>query len=326
MVVLDIVSAEQVFRLKGIVVLDFWADWCKPCSQMNAVFEQLSSQFPNISFVKVEAEKVPDVAEKYEVAAVPFFVFLNDGAAVDSVEGANPAELTQKVMKHHQNAPKSTTSTPAGPVHANGQPPLEERLSKLVNFAPVMLFMKGVPEAPQCGFSRKIAEILKAEDIKFGSFDILSDEEVRNGLKKFSNWPTYPQLYIKGKLVGGLDIVKELQESGELKGMVPADEASTLNKRLETLVNSSPVMLFMKGVPEAPQCGFSRRIVEALEKDGIKFGSFDILSDEEVRNGLKKFSNWPTYPQLYIKGKLVGGLDIVKELQESGELKDMVQS
>ena len=81
-------------------------------------------------------------------------------------------------------------------------------------------------------------------------------------------------------------------------------------------------MLFMKGAPSAEKCGFSRQIVSLLEENGVKFGTFDILSDEEVRQGLKTFSNWPTYPQLYSKGKLIGGLDIIKELVEGGELKE----
>jgi len=85
-----------------------------------------------------------------------------------------------------------------------------------------MVFMKGSPDAPRCGFSRQIVELLKGENVKFDSFDILGDEEVRQGLKTFSNWPTYPQLYAEGKLIGGLDIVKELKEEGELLDSLPA--------------------------------------------------------------------------------------------------------
>jgi len=70
--------------------------------------------------------------------------------------------------------------------------------------------MKGTPDAPRCGFSNQIVEVLKVNDISFSSFDILEDNEVRQGLKEFSEWPTYPQLYIKGELMGGLDIVKEM--------------------------------------------------------------------------------------------------------------------
>lgn len=81
----------------------------------------------------------------------------------------------------------------------------------------------------------------------------------------------------------------------------------------------------MKGLPSAPQCGFSRQIIEILDESGVPYDAFNILEDEEVRQGLKEFSNWPTYPQLYVKGELVGGLDICKELVEEGELSEMLQ-
>ncbi|KAL6201462.1 hypothetical protein ACLB2K_025176 [Fragaria x ananassa] len=201
---------------------------------------------------------------------------------------------------------------------------LTSRLENLINSSPVMLFMKGKPEEPKCGFSRKVVDILSQEKVEFQSFDILSDEEVRQGLKVHSNWSSYPQLYIKGELIGGSDIVLEMQKSGELKkvlaekGIVPKD---SLEDRLKKLISSSPVMLFMKGTPDAPKCGFSSKVVNALTEDGVSFGSFDILTDEEVRQGLKVFSNWPTFPQLYYKGELIGGCDIILELKNNGELK-----
>ncbi|KAH6923460.1 hypothetical protein HPB50_001281 [Hyalomma asiaticum] len=79
-------------------------------------------------------------------------------------------------------------------------------------------------------------------------------------------------------------------------------------------------MVFMKWSFDAPQCGFSRTLVELSKKHEVTFDSFDILTDEDVRQGLKKCSNWPTYPQVYVKGTLIGGLDIIKELEESGRL------
>jgi len=98
------------------------------------------------------------------------------------------------------------------------------------------------------------------------------------------------------------------------------EEEADLNTRLSSLINSAPIMLFMKGTPDAPRCGFSNRMVELLTSHTLSFSSFDILEDDEVRQGLKEFSEWPTYPQLYIKGELMGGLDIVKEMSENGDL------
>lgn len=196
---------------------------------------------------------------------------------------------------------------------------VHNRLSKLVHSAPILLFMKGTPDEPKCGFSRKMVALLRPAVAHFDTFNILDDSEVREGLKVFSNWPTFPQLYVNGKLVGGLDVCEQLQEAGELADVL-AVAAVPLEERLKQLTNAAPVMLFMKGSPDAPQCGFSSKIVSILQREKVAFQSFDILQDDAVRQGLKKFSNWPTFPQLYSNGKLVGGVDIVEELAQGGEL------
>ncbi len=97
---------------------------------------------------------------------------------------------------------------------------VEERIKKMIAEYPVFLFMKGTPDFPQCGFSMRAAAIVKSLEVPFGSFDVLSDPEIRQGIKDFSNWPTIPQLYINGEFVGGSDIAMELWESGELQKMV----------------------------------------------------------------------------------------------------------
>lgn len=92
-----------------------------------------------------------------------------------------------------------------------------------------------------------------------------------------------------------------------------------LNARCHELMNKHKVVLFMKGNPSAPKCGFSRQTVGLLREKGVEFAWFDILSDEEVRQGLKRVNDWPTFPQIVLNGELVGGLDILKEMIESGE-------
>ena len=96
----------------------------------------------------------------------------------------------------------------------------KNQIQKDITQNQVMLYMKGTPEAPQCGFSAKVVDILRSQEISFGSSDVLADESVREGIKEFSNWPTIPQLYIGGKFVGGCDIVTELAGSGELKKLL----------------------------------------------------------------------------------------------------------
>jgi len=178
---------------------------------------------------------------------------------------------------------------------------------------------------------------------------------VRQGLKEMSAWPTYPQVYAHGKLVGGVDVLVELKDSGELASVLPkaqvlasaaetaasdavppaapaAAAASTagssgpapgpytgltpaLTERLQALVRRAPVLLFMKGTPAAPACGFSDKMVRLLRERGVTaFDTFDILSEQQVREGLKALFSWPTFPQLYVHGALVGGLDVLREI------------
>lgn len=190
----------------------------------------------------------------------------------------------------------------------------------------------GDPAAPRCGFSRKAVELLRRHDISFASFDILTDEDVRSGLKELFEWPTFPQLYVRGSLIGGLDILQEMAEdtSTPLREQLELTEADivpmpeSIDDRLKKLINQAPVVLFMKGNRDTPKCGFSRSIVTLLQGDDVEFSTFDILEDEEVRQELKVYSNWPTYPQLYVNGALVGGLDIVKEMKDEGSLKEQL--
>ena len=95
---------------------------------------------------------------------------------------------------------------------------------------------------------------------------------------------------------------------------------------IQSQIDANPVMLFMKGTPMFPQCGFSARVVQILSHMGVPFQSANVLEDQELREGVKEFSQWPTIPQLYVKGEFVGGCDIVTEMFQSGELETLLES
>jgi len=98
----------------------------------------------------------------------------------------------------------------------------------------------------------------------------------------------------------------------------------TENLKIKKLIDDNQVLLFMKGNPKFPQCGFSSLACQVLDACGAQYETFDVLQDPDVREGIKLFSNWPTIPQLYIKGEFVGGSDIIKEMYESGELIKLI--
>ena len=95
--------------------------------------------------------------------------------------------------------------------------------------------------------------------------------------------------------------------------------------RIDSTVNGNDVVLFMKGTPLSPQCGFSSRAVAILEHLGVEYASVDVLQDQAVRQGIKEYSDWPTIPQLYVKGEFIGGSDIMMEMYENGELSQLLQ-
>jgi len=305
-------SAQQ-----RVVVAHFEASWAEECSAMNEVLQELAKEFSLAVFVRADAEGIEDITRGHEIESVPTVLILRNGKELARVEGMNAAELNTKVQQHVTEfvPPISSSAAQNPPIDSED---LNTKLKRLIDSAPCMLFMKGDPDTPKCGFSRQIIEILNQHKIQYSTFDILEDNSVRQGLKTYSNWPTFPQLYANGELVGGLDIVKELAADGELEDSLP--KAEDLDTRLKKLINKASVMVFMKGNPQNPVCKFSKALMGIMNTINVSFDSFDILQDSEVREGLKKYSNWPTYPQLYVNGELVGGLDIIKELHESNEL------
>lgn len=183
----------------------YGAEWAEQCTQILAVMEQLAKQdaYKSIKFVNVAIEEIPDVAQQHEIEAVPTVIFFQNNKAVHRIDGIDIADFTATVKK------LAGDSSPAG----NS---LNDRLKALINKSKVMVFMKGDRNTPRCGFSKQLIQILNDTKVPYETFDILSDEEVRQGLKTYSDWPTYPQVYVNGELQGGLDIIKEMVASGEL--------------------------------------------------------------------------------------------------------------
>jgi Grx4 family monothiol glutaredoxin len=262
---------------QALCLVNLYADWHAPCIAMNETFAECSRQFPSLTYYQVcdlyvfdckslirnntqgQAEDFPELSETLEISSVPTFLILEGGKVKERLEGANApalsalAEKYAKIASQKQQDGSATTTTPS-----TSTIPLETRLNALVSSHPMMLFIKGTPTQPACGFSKQAVELLKTLDASYGSFDILSDEVVRQGLKTQFEWPTFPQLYIHGELIGGLDILKELIANGEFAKMMPVEES--LDSRLKKLINKDKVVLFMKGTKETPKCGFSRQV------------------------------------------------------------------
>uniref|UniRef100_A0A182K0J1 Thioredoxin domain-containing protein n=1 Tax=Anopheles christyi TaxID=43041 RepID=A0A182K0J1_9DIPT len=215
MSITKVTSEDQYKQLIGaskVSVVLFSAEWAEQCKQISDVMTELAKQaeFKSLQFLDVPAEDLSELSLRHQIDSVPTVLFLRAGTAVDRIDGVDVGMLTQKAKKY---AGMPVTVNPAG----DGASNLEERLKALINRSKVMIFMKGDRNTPRCGFSKQLIAIVNDTGVEYDTFDILTDEAVRQGLKTFSNWPTYPQVYVNGELIGGLDIIKELLEGGELK-------------------------------------------------------------------------------------------------------------
>ena len=225
-----------------------WAAPCKQMRLiLETLAASYPSQTPEVvSFLSVDAEELPDISETYDVTAVPLLVLQRDGKILESVSGSDASNVRHAIERHAGKSgnngklglPPALAATSRHNAEAAAAQPsadhrdyalgaangaatpelvstqgskeeLDKRLAELVKAAPVMLFMKGTPSSPQCGFSRQLVGLLRDNGVRYGFFNILADDDVRQGLKVWSDWPTFPQLYLHGELVGGLDIVKE---------------------------------------------------------------------------------------------------------------------
>ncbi|KAJ8144506.1 hypothetical protein OY671_002376 [Metschnikowia pulcherrima] len=226
MSVIEITSETQLTDLTTsdstrLVALYFHTPWAAPCQTMNSVMKTLAQANPEVTFLSINADDQSDISELFEVSAVPYIILTRNQTILKELSGADPKEFiaalkqfggAASAAKPTENAPVANAPAPQKEKEEQSPEELQERLKKLTSAAPVMLFMKGAPSAPQCGFSRQIVAILRENQVRFGFFDILKDDAVRQGLKAFSDWPTFPQLYINGEFQGGLDIIKESLE------------------------------------------------------------------------------------------------------------------
>lgn len=232
--------------LTRTTLLNFWAPWAQPCEEMSKALVELAGRYPHVLFMNVAAEEQPDVAESFDVEAVPTIVLLRGHTLLGKISGANVPAVADALATHArvagqgfttlshsdaapQAAPASYQPASNEPVHEllpgvradkETEQDTERRCHELMNRSKVMLFMKGDPDTPRCGFSQKTVALLRQQKVDFDYYDILSDENVRQTLKTLNEWPTFPQIIVNGELIGGLDILKEQIASGEFQAML----------------------------------------------------------------------------------------------------------
>lgn len=181
---------EEILSSTKVFALNFSASWAAPCEQMNLVFKTLAETSNKINFIQIDVDTYPDLAEFYNVASVPCFVFLHNKKVLKSISGADAQALSKAVDQYSMMNPISAREFESVKLHSDS---LDQKLNRLINSHPVMIFIKGTPQSPRCKFSRELVDLLAQLDVGYGSFNILGDDSVRQGLKEYSKWPTFPQ-------------------------------------------------------------------------------------------------------------------------------------
>ena len=196
------------------VVAHFGAGWCAPCTELSAYLADVASGFADdkaVGFVYIDVEKFPDATEAEGVDSVPHVIFYRADPETKAL--ANVAEVSGAKMPDIQLNLRSLYGYDPREKHAT----LDSYLQHLIGRDNIVLFITGTPSRPMCGFTGKLTQLFQELAVPYTFYDIMASAEVCEGLKTFSSWPTYPQVYVDGELVGGLDICAELHKNNQLK-------------------------------------------------------------------------------------------------------------
>jgi len=210
----ELLSAD----LKRVALINFWAPWADACKQMNEVVAGLAKKYPELLVLQVEAEEQEDISGSFGIEAVPSVILLRGHELLGQVSGADALSVTNLAVIHLGKGPQLNSHAIK---NEESKEELVARMRGIKQQSPVVLFMKGEPDNPRCGFSRKAVNLLREQKVTFTHFDILQDEAVRQGLKELNEWPTFPQFIVNGEFVGGLDVVTEMVANGEFADVFP---------------------------------------------------------------------------------------------------------
>ena len=206
----SVVEYDALLRseLSGVVI-HFGASWCSPCAELNAYLEEtwVKPLSGKVSFLYVDAEKFEELCEKEGVDSVPHVLFFRRSSAgqekVAEVSGARVKEIEQNVLSLFDGRQSFST--------------MEEFIKHIITRDRIVVLITGTPSRPRCGFTRKICDLLDQLGARYTFYDVMSDDDVCQAIKVWSGWPTFPQVYVGGKLIGGCDVCLQMHEEGELK-------------------------------------------------------------------------------------------------------------
>ena len=256
--------------------------------------------------------------EKYEVEIAPtVLIFHPLKQDVDKYVNPSPDVLNKEIAKHDEyyktimNAEKERAF---------------QDIEVIISSYPLVVFIKGTPEEPRWKFTRRLLAHLNKFELKFKSFNILEDERIRQWLKIYSNWPTYPQVFINKQFVGGIDIIDQLVEENEFIEMVPK-ECKKLPpiETFEEMLSSFDLVVLLEGTPESPSTDSSKSIIEILNSNSIKYVTVNYsLLNDEVKSHIKNKYNVSEVPYIFVKKEGFGNQETLMKCISEGSLESSI--
>jgi Grx4 family monothiol glutaredoxin len=258
------------------------------------------------------------LTEKHGVETAPtVLIFHPHKTDVEKLVNPSPETLNEEIEKQNEYYRSVLNSE-------------RERVFKEIKLilasAPLVVFIKGTPTEPKCKFTRRLLAHFTNLELTFKSFNILEDERIRQWLKVYSNWQTYPQIYINKEFVGGIDVLDQLIEDGEFMDMVPK-ECKKLPpvEVFEEMLSSFDVVVLIEGLPDKTTSESSKSILETLDKNSIKYVTVDFtVLGEEVKKHIQEKYAVDSCPYIFLKRKSFGNEETLQKHINDGNLEDVI--
>ncbi|TNV78818.1 hypothetical protein FGO68_gene1296 [Halteria grandinella] len=316
---LNVTSVQQLQDLREknrdkCVLFLFWAHWYRECEIMRRFFEELTQDHHFVKFAWADVDRDKEITKFFKVTAVPFIVMMHpDKQEIEKVTETKRSSILEVVTAYEafysQQFMKKRKQAFA-------------EIEELLKSYPIIIFIRGSALSPECKQSEVLIDYFQKMEIKFRTVDILSNPQLKEWVKHFSGFPSFPQIFVNGKFVGSAEMVIDMIESDEFINIIPQECIKTnALERIKVAMAKSPVVLFMKGTPTKPYDGYQQEAIQLLDKERIRYAFFDVMKDPDVRELLKEYSKCQSYPQVFISGQFMGGgLTYMKELDSLGKL------
>lgn len=269
----EITNQEEFNKLrnsvkdKGVVVLCV-AEWYEPCKVIKENVQEMVKIYKDLVFTWVDCDKFTDLVEKHGVDTAPtVLIFHPHNADVSKIVNPSPEALNEEIEKQNEYY-KVTLESEKERVFTE--------IDVILSSFPLVCFIKGTPTEPKCKFTRRLLAHMTNLELTFKHFDILGDERIRQWLKVYSNWQTYPQVYINKKFVGGIDIIDGLIEENEFLDMVPKEcRKQPPIDVFEQMLGSFDVVVIVHGQPSKDLEKESQQLLDLMDSNSVKYVTVD---------------------------------------------------